>query len=155
MTRKIDHVEFGEADLKPAVRAVDEVRTVGRGWVNLRPGIRPEDAPPAASGLLALLGSRPMYVPLCTWVPGKSGQPDELGVQHASGTRAALRLVEHGAGPRPGWVVRQDHPRRGLVIAIGAQELPREVVAWLVAAAHLLTRVPLTGWWLADVHRAG
>ncbi len=151
MTRRlVRQLQVSERDLSAAVGTMRALRPAA-GWVVLRPGIRPEDEPPAASGLLGLLGGATHWVPVCTWVPAERAA-DEAGVQHASGTKAARRLADTPATVPAGWVLRQDHPRRGLVFDLPDGTDPEVVLRWLVAAAHQLTRIPLTGDWLVDVH---
>jgi hypothetical protein len=48
--------------------------------------------------------------------------------------------------------VLADHPKRGLVIAVHPESPHVEVLDWLLRAATLLTRVPLTGAWQASIH---
>ena len=76
---------------------MDRLGAGHRGWLNLRPGVREEDAPPDPSGLTLLFAASPTHeVPVCTWVAGKQArhglEPDSLGVQHATGTRVVARL---------------------------------------------------------------
>jgi hypothetical protein len=52
-----------------------------------------------------------------------------------------------------GWVVLQDNPRRGLVVAVPPAEDAADVLAWLLDAATALSLVLLTGEWRALVYR--
>jgi hypothetical protein len=58
---------------------------------------------------------------------------------------AGLHLPEH-------WVVLADHPRRGLVVAVHPDSSHAEVLEWLLRAATIVTKVPLTGAWQASIH---
>ena len=51
-----------------------------------------------------------------------------------------------------GWVVLQDHSKKGLVVAVPPATGHADVVEWLLGAATLLSTVPLTGQWRAAVY---
>jgi hypothetical protein len=78
--------------------------------------------------------------------------PTTVGVEHASGTKAANRLRDLGHAVPSSWRVRQDHPKRGLVVEIPASVPPAESLAWLLAAAVLLTTLELDQRWLAEIY---
>lgn len=121
----------------------------GNGWITLQPGFDEVDLPPSAtSTFFGLFSGSGPPVPECTWTP------DEIGVRHAAGPKAAARLKDAGAAVLEGWRVRQDHPKRGLAVAIPRDSDHAAVLAWLVRAGELLTRVPLTGDWRAAIYEA-
>lgn len=127
-----------------------------RGWITMVPHV-PSGSEPAPAGLLSSLVSPPLHeAPLCTWLPGRPGRrgrrPDELGIQHATGTKAAARLADAGFPVPPGWRVRQDHPRRGLVVEPPVGTAPEEELAWLLAAGNALCRAPCDNRWDVVVH---
>jgi hypothetical protein len=135
---------------------MDEVVAAGTGWINVDPVIEEEDEPPPP-GPFAFLGGSTHHVPTITWLPGKRApngtvKPTTVGLQHASGTRAAARLRDLGCPLLEGWRVTQDHPRRGLVIQVPAGSDNAAVMGWLLRAATLLCQVPSTGRWTASVH---
>jgi hypothetical protein len=74
---------------------------------------------------------------------------------HRSGTKAATRIVAYGVELPAGWRVVQDHPRRGLVVRIPPETSAADALTWLVEAGKALSVVPLTGDWLAQIHRTG
>jgi hypothetical protein len=131
-------IELVPPDFAAVVAALDP-----KGWVNLRPKVDPDDDPGVPSNaLLGMFGARGPAVPLCTWHPG-----DRLaGVEHGTGPKVARRIELP-----VGWRVVQDHPRRGLVVAVPAQVEAEDVLAWLVATGDALCQVPYSGTWLADV----
>lgn len=140
------------------VARMDELADAGAGWVNLQPGIDPDDAPQAEPGLFGLFSGRGPVVPVATWTapaPTRRGGrgPEEVGIQHPAGPRAAARLAEAGVPVPAGWRVVQDHPRRGLVAQVAPGTPHREVAEWLLGATARLAAVPVTGWWRATVHR--
>jgi len=160
-----DYVEF-TADDPAAVVAVMELMAAGHeGWINFEPAVLIDDVPPPRSGLGALLSGRGPDVPLATWAPGESRkgrsrrsghpghtEPPTVGVQHGSGPGARARLAEGGRAVPDGWVVLQDHSKKGLVVAVPPAAPHADVVDWLLGASALLSQVPLTGRWRAAVY---
>jgi predicted metal-dependent HD superfamily phosphohydrolase len=150
----------GFRDTNPAevVAKMRALAQVHQGWVNLQPGIHPDDVPSSPGGIGNLFAaSMPSFqVPVTTWVPGRvrrnGAAPDSIGIQHGTGPRVVGRLTAAGVPIPQGWRWRQDHPRRGLVVEVPSGTDPAMVVAWLVDAAEVLALVPLTGDWRAEVH---
>ncbi len=140
----------------PVVAIMVELAALpGTGWVNFDAGVDKDVPVPSRSLLGGLIGARGPDLPHCSWVP-EPNSPTSIGIQHGSGPRAARRLTEAGLAPPPSWQLRQDHPRRGLVVEVPAGSAPaaqEEVLDWLLRAARALSTVPLSGFWLATVHR--
>lgn len=156
MARPSEELEFEPARPEGVVHHMERLGAVHRGWVNLQPGIREEDAP-AAPTPLGLMFSADLYeVPVCTWVAGSTSRhgiaPDSLGVQHATGPRVVARLASLGHPVPEGWRWVQDHPRRGLVVRAPVGTAYGEELAWLIGAGTVLAAVPLTGKWRALVY---
>lgn len=152
-------IEFlpGDASqVSDVVTRMNQIRRDRDGWINLQPAIDEEDIPPPQTSLGRLFTARGPEVPLCSWVPGarkKTGvEPTSVGVQHASGPKAILRLREAGIEVPGGWRMLADHPRRGLVLAIPDEADPAFVLDWLVRAATALTRITLAGPWRAGIY---
>lgn len=125
------------------------------GWVTLIPGVAEEDVPPPRSALGRLFGAQGPVVPVCTWVaPHAKQHPPhiEVGILHATGTKAAKRLADAGVPVPDRWVVLVDHPKRGLVVAVNPEATPVEAAEWLVRAGAALCPVPMTGTWQAQLH---
>jgi hypothetical protein len=149
-----DYVEFRPDERGEVVARMEEMARRGVGWANFQPGIEPEIEPVAyRSGLFGFLAASGPPVPVCTWAPkDRRRAPDSpvsIGVHHGSGHRAVRRLEELGLLLGEGWVVLQDHPRRGIVVSVPADEGNDTVLCWLLEAGRLLTAVPLTGEWRA------
>jgi hypothetical protein len=156
LTRQPEELEFRPEDPSTVLLQMDRLAAAHRGWLNLQPGIREEDAPPPTS-VLGLIFSSPSHeVPVCTWVPGHVGrhglEPDEVGVQHATGTRVVARLAGLGLPLPEGWRWTQDHPRRGLVVRTPLGASHTEQLDWLLRVGTALATVPLTGDWRALVY---
>lgn len=149
--------EFRGDDPVRLVQVMEAISAERSGWVNLLAGVRPEDAPAPASALGAIFGAEVAAAPICTWVPGAASrrglEPDRIGIQHASGPRAVMRLADQGLELPAGWRCAQDHSRRGLVVLVAADEAPEDVARWLIRAGTLLSTLPLSGEWRAEVYR--
>jgi len=154
--RRVETVEFRVEDPAAVVRAMDAIADAHDGWVNLHPVLRPEDEPPPRQGITTLLAGPVHDVPVCTWVAGtvsrRGLQDDRVGLQHARGERVRLRLAAGGVAIPDDWRLVQDHPRRGLVLALAPDTPHGVVVAWLLEAAAVLSALRLSGDWRAEIH---
>ena len=159
MSARTEVVNFHRStpdELLAVLRALDDARD---GWVNIQ-ALEPEqdelDASPVRAGLFSLVTARGPRVPVATWVPAERGgrrrDPDSVGIQHASGPKAARRLLATGVEPPEGASLLSDHPRRGLVLALAPDTSPGRVLEWLFAASDALSAEPLPDTWVAVVH---
>ena len=149
-----EELPFSEDDLGPVEAVLTELTKAGRGWVNFSPEVEVGHEPPPRNLLATIFSARGEVVPLATWTPpDEPGQRSTLGIEHGSGPKAIARLIEHELPLAPGWFKVVDHPRRGLVVTAPATAPLTDVVWWLLAASHALSRVPLTGDWLAKIYR--
>jgi hypothetical protein len=127
-----------------------ERRATGRGWVNVQPAVEMEGSPDGG-----LLTGRGMPVPLATWMMGSQRRgrvaSATLGLQHGTGPRARERLAAEGVAVPDGWIVTQDHPRRGLVVEVPEGVDDATALAWLLRAASALCPVSFDRW-VAVVH---
>lgn len=125
------------------------------GWINFDPEVEEDDEPAPPTGLGAIFSTAVHQVPVCTWVAGKVSkhgiEPDSLGIQHATGTRAVARLAERGVPIPDGWRWMQDHPRRGLVVLVPHGTPYADEMRWLLRAGTTLSTVRLTGEWEARI----
>ena len=155
--RETKTMEFTPPEVAGVAGALSQLRDAGSGWVNLLPGID-EDAvdPDPPTGLFAFFGNRAPPVTMATIMPAKRDRRDiegmTVGLMHPTGARAVARLAEVGVALPQGWVVRQDHVRRGLVVGspVGATEA--DVIRWCVRAGAALCRADMTGRWQAVVY---
>lgn len=128
------------------------------GWVTLLPDVPADYEPSQPLGPIASMVASSRYeVPVATWVAGAVGRrglkPDSLGIQHSTGAGAVRRLAEEGAPVPHGWRLVQDHPRRGLIVEPPLGTSLADMLQWLVRAGALLSKVPFTGRWHAEVHQ--
>lgn len=158
MTLEPDYVEFLTDDLTAVLARMAELAERQDGWINFEPGVDVDDLPPARTGLAGLITGRGPDVPLATWTPGAAprgrgrGEPPSIGLQHGAGPGARARLAEAGHPVPQGWVVLQDHAKRGLVVAVPPAVTHADVLGWLLGAAAVLSTVPLDRDWRAAVY---
>jgi hypothetical protein len=151
-------VEFSAERRAPIVTVMRSLLHDRDGWINLQPAVYPEDLPDPAPVLTRVFSPRGPEVPLGTWVPGarKRGgrvEPVSLGLQHHGGPKALWRLRDAGHPMPSGWRMLADHPRRGLVLEVPADEDPDVTLVWIIRAAGLLSEVELPDTWHAGVFR--
>ncbi len=156
MKSEPQHVEFEPDQVDGVVAAMAAIGEAGKGWVNFEPAVDVDDVPPE-SGTFSLFSGRGPSVPLATWTPGSTSrrgrrEPAMLGLQHPAGSKAKALLADRGHPVPEGWVVVQDHVRKGLVVSIPASVTPREALDWVLEAGRRLSTVPLTGRWRAAIY---
>ncbi len=144
-----------ESDPDAALAAVAAVLAAGdASWVNLVPEIDGEiDQPPS---LVRIFSARGPEVPVITVVgpsAGRNPKPASFGLEHAGGQRAVATLREAGVRAPANWTLRQDHPRRGLVIELPADAAAADVLTFGWAAARVLSSQALPVRWLVARHR--
>jgi hypothetical protein len=157
VTSEPQYVEFQPDRVDEVVAAMEAMGKAGKGWVNLEPAVHVDDVP-AESGIFSLFSGRGPSVPLATWTPGSTSrrgrvEPAMLGLQHPAGSKAKPLLAERGHPVPQGWIVVQDHVRKGLVVSVPADIAPARALAWLLQASELLSTVPLTGRWRAALYQ--
>ena len=156
--RETRTIDFRPPDVEPVADALSVLVLAGDGWVNLMPGV-PEDSPdakPPPGGLFAFFGTRQAPVTMATVMPAKRDRAAtegmSVGIMHPTGPKAVPRLAEAGVTVPEGWVVRQDHARRGLVLRAAAGARPDDVITWCVQAGTALCVAEMTGEWQAVVY---
>lgn len=157
MTSVPQYLEFDPDRADEVVATMAAMARAGKGWVNFEPAVDVDDVPPE-SGTFSLFSGRGPVVPLGTWTPGSTSRRGRvaramLGLQHPAGSKAKPLLAERGHPVPQGWLVVQDHVRKGLVVSVAAEADAADVLRWLLHAATLLTTVPLTGRWRAAIYR--
>jgi hypothetical protein len=150
-------IEFTPPEIDEVAAELASLREAGDGWVNLLPGIVEGTVElEAPGGLFAFFGTRQPPVTMATVMPAHSSQRHvegmSVGLMHPTGSHAIARLAEEGVRVPDGWVVRQDHPRRGLVLRTSPEAPPVSIVRWCVQAGTELCRADMTGRWQAVVY---
>ena len=155
--RETRTMEFTPPEVTAVADTLANLRAAGSGWLNLLPGIdeRAVDAE-QPGGLFAFFGNRPPPVTMATVMPAKRDRRESegltVGLMHPTGAKAVARLAEVGVAIPDGWVVRQDHVRRGLVVRTPVRTDEVAVVDWCVRAGTALCRAEMTGRWRAVVY---
>jgi hypothetical protein len=149
------YVEFQPDRAEEVVAAMES----GAGWVNFEPAVDADDVAAAGSATFSLFSARGPIVPLATWTPATTQgrgrrEPAMLGLQHPAGSKAKPLLAELGLPVPDGWVVVQDHVRKGLVVALPETVGAEDALRWLLRAARLLSTIPLQGEWRAAIYPA-
>jgi hypothetical protein len=150
-------IEFRPPDVAAVADSLGRLRAAGSGWINLLPGIpeEAEDVRPRA-GLFAFFGNNAAPVTMTTVMPPKAdrraAEGVTVGVMHPTGGKAVARLAEAGVAVPEGWVVRQDHARRGLLLQTPPDADDAAVLTWAIAAGTALCLAEMTGQWRAVVY---
>ncbi len=155
--RETKTIEFRPPEVAGVADSLRTLREAGSGWMNLLPGIDEDAADPEPSpGLFAFFGNRAAPVSMATVMPPTKEHRDRegvtVGLMHPTGAKAAGRLAEAGVALPEGWVVRQDHARRGLLVRTPPEAGDADIVTWSVRAGAALCRADMTGQWRAVVY---
>ncbi len=155
-------IEFNIDNRTKVVAVMDTLARDRNGWLNFQPSVD-ENATDGIDGdgpaITRVFSARGPSIPLGRWVPGASRrggdhEPVSLGLQHAGGRRAVMRLRDIGHPVPSSWRVLADHPRRGLVMAVPDGEDHDLTLSWLLTAAERLTMIELPPSWHAGVYRS-
>jgi hypothetical protein len=156
--REVDTFEFTPSTFDRVTGYLHHLTEAGQGWINLLPGVDSEEdevqtVPP---GLFSLFSNRQPPVTMCTLMPPRPNRRGTEGVTvgllHPTGAKAAARLNDDGVPVPDGWLVRQDHARRGLVLLAPYGALDGDIIAWALRAGTALCRREMTGRWQAVVY---
>jgi hypothetical protein len=154
--REIKRIEFSIDELTSVVASMEGLAVAGDGWINLLPKINDDDERPSVLGFFTLFSGGGTGVTMCTWIPASRerrgrNQPS-IGITHATGRRVVAQLGLLGFPVPATWFVEQDHPRRGLVMRVPADEPNEEVLTWALRATEVLSVAgPIRAWW-ADMY---
>lgn len=154
--RILEELEFRPPATADVLRHMDALSAARDGWINLLPGVPGEAAELPPRGIFSgLFGSPELPVSMCTWMPrGARGSPasQTVGILHPRGRGAAAQLSELGVPVPAGWLVRQDHGKRGLIVHPAQDASCADVLHWTLRAGEVLALMPLTGAWQARVY---
>jgi hypothetical protein len=156
--RDVDRFEFTPPEFDRVTGYLRHMTEAGQGWINLLPGVdADEDEEQTVSpGLFSLFSARQPPVTMCTLVPARPSRRDTdgvtVGLLHPTGAKATARLAEAGVAVPVGWLVRQDHARRGLVLLVPHATRASDIITWALRAGTALCRRTVTGQWQAVVY---
>ncbi|MGI9605941.1 MAG: hypothetical protein ACR2P0_07350 [Acidimicrobiales bacterium] len=128
----------------------------GSRWCNLDLEVD-EDQHSGDSVLFGFLAARGPSSPFATVMSaerGKRPRPPEIGVQHRAGPKSVAQLASAGVTVPEGWFVRQDHPRRGLVVEVGEDTSAPTLTSWVLEVMFALNRAETTGAFRFEIHEA-
>jgi hypothetical protein len=156
--REKESFDFVPTDIDRVSGFLQVVSEAGQGWINLMPGVEVDEneRTNVPSGLFALFGNRQAPVTMVTLMPASPNKQGydgvTVGLLHPTGSKAVARLAEAGVPLPEGWMVRQDHNRRGLVVRARHGAPEKEIIEWSVRAGTALCREEMTGEWQAVVY---
>jgi hypothetical protein len=157
MAREVREIEITSADSPSVLAEMARLAEARAGWINILPGVDEDELADEGgrSVFSAVFGGSSPPVAMGSWFPPGSGRRGvdgaTVGVMHPTGPLAVRRLVEAGVPLPDGWRVRQDHPRRGLIVEPTPGTPDRTVLDWVLRSTATLTTATLTGTWQARV----
>ena len=114
----------------------------GRRWLNIVPDAD-ESEIHTGSVFWRMFSSRGPVIPKLTWLPAhdtKQGrEPHQVGLAHATGSKAVDRLAEAGVHAPDHWKVFQDHQKRGVLYAVRDGSPLDEIVTYGMGALRVLS----------------
>jgi hypothetical protein len=156
--RDVDTFEFTPPSFDRVTVYLHHLTEAGQGWINLLPGvdIDEDERQTMPPGLFSLFTNRQPPVTMCTLVPARPTKRAidgvTVGILHPTGAKAVARLADAGVALPQGWLVRQDHARRGLVVLAPHAAPESGVIGWALRAGTILCRKEMTGDWQAKVY---
>ncbi|MEQ8839985.1 MAG: hypothetical protein RIB98_03315 [Acidimicrobiales bacterium] len=158
MAATADVMEFTRRDVSPVVARMEELADRGDGWMNLGPGLTPEEfaSLPAQSTVGKWVSGRGPAVPMATWTPAPRrgrGRLAQIGISHGTGPNALARLESDGVVLPADWQKKQDHAKHGIVVELPDSAESGIVLTWLFRAMVVLSpRVAVGENWIAEFY---
>ncbi|MBT4186914.1 MAG: hypothetical protein HOE14_06845 [Gemmatimonadales bacterium] len=148
---EVFQVSAGEhADLTASIRTA---LSSSGAWVNIEPVVD-DSARIEVPGIFAWFSARGPQVPVGTFHSAGPDMPASVGLDHGTGRDAGDRLTAGGVEAPGDWVLKQDHPKTGLVWELHPQRVDAEaVVTLLLEGTSLLCPLAVEGWWTATLNR--
>tara|TARA_B100000686_G_C16476738_1_gene804998 strand:+ start:17 stop:490 length:474 start_codon:yes stop_codon:yes gene_type:complete len=142
--------EFYNVSVTDKIQFVEAIETAisKGGWINVEP-IVDDTRRSHNSGIFAWFSARGPEVPIGTFVAPVGRYPASIGVEHGAGRDAVGYLTKAGIAIPESWILRQDHPKRGLVWEISSAELivATSVAELLLAMTEYFCLLPTEGQW--------
>lgn len=142
-------IEFSD-DLDEAVGAIDGIGD-GRGWCNLTPQVDADEVEVLSPTVFSLRAKQGAPVASFVTSPPRRGEhrPSTLGVLHTRGRLGKDRIAQLVGGS--GFLVRQDHQTRGLLLELPAETGAAVVLATMCRLLEGLCDYDRTGRWRLEV----
>lgn len=151
MARRVPSViEFERESPAPLIEAI--VRSSdGRGWVNISPGDLGVllETVPRPGPFTALFGGQVKPFAVGTIMVG---DPSVLGILHPFGRLGRTGLADRGVILPAGFVQRQDHARRGLLIHCPSSTPAEELARCTLELMDALNGVEFASTWTAELY---
>jgi hypothetical protein len=81
----------------------------------------------------------------------RTGAVLSVGLEHPHAARAIPFLRDNGVVTPREWKIKQDHPRRGIVLEVASDVAPVALVQWILGSARLLSKARIDRNWTALV----
>lgn len=111
-------------------------------WMNIVPDVAEHEIH-TGSIFWRVLSSRGPVVPTFTWVPAHDVKGRrvhcQVGILHATGRDAVGRLADSRVALPEGWVLEQDHTKRGVIVAVPPTADEATIVDFAVRALPVLS----------------
>lgn len=143
-------IGFRRSDPSTLATAIESAAGRGDGWINVRPD--PDEVDPRVLGRPSVFSGRGPTIPMGTFVVGAGGGEHQVGIEHGAGKDVARLLKEAGVAFPSGTRLVQDHPRRGLILAVPTTTPAAELATLILRIASELTSIALTDRWIADIY---
>ena len=148
---EVFHVRAG--DHAELVAAIGSAMSDADAWVNVEPVVD-DSHRTEVPGIFAWFSARGPQVPVGTFVFSGPEVAVSVGLDHGTGRGAGDRLVAGGVEVPEAWVLKQDHPKTGLVWELHPEGVDAEaVVRLLLEGTSLLCPIPVEGQWTATLNR--
>ncbi|HJM28134.1 MAG: hypothetical protein QF596_08950 [Acidimicrobiales bacterium] len=111
-------------------------------WVNIEPDVDRESVH-TGSIFWRAFSSRGPVIPKFTWVSAttskSSYQHAQVGLTHPTGNAVLERLKDFHVEIPQGWILEQDHPKRGLVLQLPNQYDAQAVIDFALSSIPVLS----------------
>jgi len=135
-----EHGRLFSNDRAGLIELFAKVSADAGSWLNIAFVEIEDDSVEPDSAFFSFLAARGPANPLATLMRENSTSPLSVGIQHRAGTKAAEQLREEELFAPDSTRVRQDHPRRGLVLEWPDSASADELADWLLPAMRILNR---------------
>jgi len=138
------------SDRTEAVRAIESIAS-GRGWCNVVPEVV-DDVPDLKVNFFGLWANQGAAMASFISSPSRHDepQPGSLGVLHSRGRLGNERITSLLAGAP--FTLQQDHPQRGLLLAVPAGTSAAQVLDVMCTMTASLCDFEMTGNWRLDLY---